>query len=198
MTHSTPLVVDPVSHHDDYRACAVKWWKWLLSIPKSVNPVSDSDGSHAHVMQNNPNFFFLCQTFESADCIPKRSVRVPSGKRIFMPILNWISVNDRNESDEELLRIAHERMDNVGKLEIYINGRQVIDNFQKYRVQSPFFELVLCADNILNVDPQNTRMISDGYWIMLEPISEQITINSFGACSSGATQISANYEITIC
>lgn len=184
-------------HRNEYRKCTVKWWRWLLSIPKSINPASDIDGSCAHVMQNDPKFFFLCQTFESKNYIPQRSIQVPRGRRIFMPLINWLSVKDGNETDEELMSLACERMEKIGKLELYIDGKQILSDIQKYRVRSPFFQFELCADNILGAEARNTRMISDGYWIMLEPVFERFEINSFGACSSGATQICANYNITM-
>lgn len=197
MIQSSILVLDPILHQENYVKSTINWWKWLLSIPKFMNPAFDRDGSSAHILQNDPELFFLCQTFESKNYIPRRSVKVPRGKRIFMPIINWISVRDCNQTDEELIRLANERMDQVGKLEVYVNGRQIIDNFQRFRVQSPVFELELCHDNILDIQPQDTRMISDGYWIMLEPICRQIILNSFGACSSGATHISVCYQMEI-
>ena len=162
------------------------WWKWLLSIPKSRSPVPDRNGSFAHIQQNDPDLFFLCQTFESTNYIPQRSIELPRGKKIFMPILNWLSVKDGNQTDQEMIALANERIGQVGKLEICINGRQIIDDFENYRIRSPFFELALCDDNILDAEPKNTRLLSDGYWVMLEPVSREIKLTSLGACSSGA------------
>jgi hypothetical protein len=192
-----PVVIcEPGSTQYDYSECSVKWWKWLLSIPKSASPAFDNNGSFAHQKQDDP-LFFLCQTVESTDFLPQRVVEVPRGKKIFMPIVNWLSVKDNDQTDEELIALANERMDKVEKLELYINGKQIIDNFVRYRTRSPFFEVTLCDDNILDAEAGNTRLLSDGYWIMLEALSREVRLTTFGACSSGVTRIGVGYHITI-
>src|SRR4029079_15047442 len=45
-----------------------------------------------------------------------------------------------------------------------------LSNISKYRVASPIFNLTLPANNNLGLDPQVTESVSDGYWIILEPL----------------------------
>jgi hypothetical protein len=192
------LICDPYLSQYGYAESSVNWWKWLLSIPKSFSPAFDYRGSFAYLKQNDPSLFFLCQTIETTDSIPQREVIIPYGKKIFMPLINWLSVRDDEQSDEELIALANERMDNIGRIELHINGKQLIDNFPKYRVRSPFFEVILCSENILDVKPGKTRLLSDGYWIMLESaMSKEVTLTTLGACSLGKTQIGVGYHIAI-
>ena len=44
----------------------VEWWKWIIQIPKSINPLFDTDGKNAYLNQIHRKVFFLCQTLESS------------------------------------------------------------------------------------------------------------------------------------
>jgi hypothetical protein len=180
-----------------YGEWSAKWWQWLLSIPKPDNPAFDSTGINANVNQNDPNVFFLCQTYEGVKSIPNRSVKVPAGRSIFMPVINWVSIlHDDGETDQELLAIAKQRMDVVANLEITVNGITINEGLEKYRAQSPFFDVALPEGNIVDSSPGSRRCVADGYWVFLESLDTVRAISSFGSCSSGVTKIGVNYEIT--
>jgi hypothetical protein len=176
---------------------SVKWWQWLLSIQKSVNPAFDVTGDNANLNQNYPDVFFLCQTIEGAKTIPYRKITIAAGQSIFMPIVNWISIlHIDGETDQELLASAKQRMDVIAELEITINEVTIREGLEKYRTQSPFFETALPEDNVLGIDQGPTRCVSDGYWIFLRTCENSIRISSFGSCSSGFTKIGVRYNIT--
>lgn len=199
---SLPISVFPRSSEPfgyTYGIWGARWWQWLLSIPKSHSPAFDSDGSNANVNQNDPNVFFLCQTCEEGTpIIPNRTVSVPAGRSILMPVINWISVlHVDGETDQELRDLAIMRMDVIGNLQIKINGLEVSEGIDEYRAQSPFFESFLPDDNILKLPSGPIRAVSDGYWLFFRPLDVDTKISSFGSCSSGATQIGANYNLLI-
>ena len=75
-----------------YSDWSKRWWIWLLSIPKLLNPSYDNTGANFKEGQSEDKVFFLCQTIESAYSIPHRHISLKSGMCIFMPILNWSSV----------------------------------------------------------------------------------------------------------
>ncbi len=180
-----------------YVEWSIKWWQWLLSIPKSNNPALDSTGVNANVNQSDPNVFFLCQTYEGVKSIPNRSIHVPAGRSVFMPVINWISIlHIDGETDQELVSTAKQRMDVVANLEIIINGTTINKGLEKYRAQSPFFYVVLPEDNIIEYFPGSRRCVSDGYWVFLKSLEKQTRLSSFGSCSSGVTKIGVNYEIS--
>ena len=64
---SLPISIFPIHSKPfgyTYGEWSAMWWQWLLSIPKSKNPALDSTGANAHINQNYPNVFFLCQTYQ--------------------------------------------------------------------------------------------------------------------------------------
>jgi len=196
---SIPLPIFPIDSKPfghTYGEWSARWWQWLLSIPKSRNPAFDSTGAHANIDQNYPNVFFLCQTYEGITSIPNRTVTVRTGRSIFMPIINWVSVlHTDGETDSELVEIANKRMDVVANLQLSINGRTVKEGLEKYRTQSPFFEVTLPENNIIGLSSGPIRAVSDGYWLFLKQLEGDTELTSFGSCSSGATKIGVNYTL---
>jgi hypothetical protein len=181
-----------------YDQWCIKWWTWLLSIPKPINPVSDAEGNFASTNQGNNMVFFLCQTIESCKPLPTREIKIPFGAKIFLPIINWVCFKDNDEQTNEYLKnLAKEKMDRIGKLELYINDKPVSEDLANYRVQPPIFEIDLPENNILGIKPGLTSLVTDGYWILFEPLIQDIGLSSFGSCSLGITEIGVNYNIKL-
>lgn len=180
-----------------YSDWTAKWWQWFLSIPKSSSPALDTTGINANIGQNNPNVFFLCQTYEGVDSTPHREVVIDSDRALFMPVINWISIlNYDGVTEQEIFEKAKERMDVVAKLEMKINEITLSEeDLRKYRVQSPLFDVNLPEGNIMELKPGLVRAVSDGFWIFLEPLNKETSLSSFGSCSSGVTNILVNYHI---
>ena len=173
------------------------WWQWLLTIPKSRNPAMDLSGQNAAIGQPKSNVFFLCQTTENIDQSPTRRVSIPKGTSLFLPVINWVSnFYEHGDSEEDLIKIARERMDIIGNLEFYLNGKSV-QGLEKYRFLSQFFSVDLPSDNIFDLPAGQTRLVSDGYWVFTKPIMMDATIHTFGTCSSGVTKIGINYQIKV-
>lgn len=190
--------IDSYPYGLSYADWSVKWWKWISSIPKESNPTLDWTGVGVHTNQIFNNIFFLCQTYEGVKDTPLRRNKIPKGTSIFMPIINWISIlHQDGETDEELIKIAKNKMDLVGPLEITINDDYVKKGLEKYRVQSPFFEIELPKNNIFGLNSGKRRCISEGYWIFLRPIYQNIILKSFSSCSSGLTTIKVNYDLSV-
>ena len=99
------------------------------------------------------------------------------------------------DSDNELLEIASSKMDVVGPLELTINGITINKGLEKYRIQTPFFEINLPQNNLFDIPSGKRRCVSDGYWIFLYPIYENLRLSSFSSCSSGLTKIKVSYEL---
>ena len=182
-----------------YGEWTVKWWRWILEIPKYNSPLFDPDGKKAYMNQTYGKVFFLCQTLESSEKIPVRTINVPRETSIFMPIINWVSLlHEDGESDEQLLQVARQKMDVVKDLEININDIRLTTNFlKKFRVESPFVDVLLPENNILGFSSGKTRIVSDGYWIFTRPLIHNISVKSNGSCSSGLTRIKVNYNINV-
>ena len=192
-----PIFIYPVDSKPfglTYSEWSVKWWQWILSIPKDQNPAFDDAGAFAGTRQDDSNVFFLCQIIETAKTIPWRTITLPSDKSIFMPIINWISIQVNNEADDEMQRDAQMHTDEMANLQVTLDDIPV-ENLRNYRVLSPFFNVSFPLDNVFNVSPGNHRCVSDGFWLFFRPLKKIAKLSSYGSCSSGLTEISANYYL---
>jgi hypothetical protein len=79
-----------------------------------------------------------------------------------------------------------------------------LPDVQKYRAKSPAFELVLPADNVFGLQQGKTRSVSDGFWIILKPLSagkHEIHFSGsavdFSSTSSLNFATEATYHVTI-
>jgi len=175
---------------------SAKWWQWLLSISKSLNPAMDSSGENASIGQSKSKVFFLCQSIENVKP-PSRKISIRTGTSLFLPIINWISnFYEHGKSEKELIETATEKMDVIGNLRFNLNGIN-IQGLEKYRFRSKFFTVELPQDNILDLPAGKARLISDGYWVFTKPIVTDTRISTFGTCSSGVTKIGVDYSIRV-
>lgn len=190
--------MDSAPYGFNYNEWTQKWWKWLLSIPKTRSPTLDSSGMHSDVRQSFPMVKFLCQTIEGIEEPPSRFATLSSSQSIFMPIINWISISpDDGLNDEDLLKTARQKMDVIKDLKISINGFIFDSGLEKLRSTSPCFDVMLPKNNIFDMAYGLHRAASDGYWLFLKPIKHDLAINTYGSCSRGETVIAVNYNIRI-
>jgi hypothetical protein len=179
-----------------YDQWSVRWWQWIASIPVHRNPAFDVSGEFINVNQQIPNVTFLCQTMEGAEKIPRRVGKIPADNFIFMPIINWISINGVDgETDRELSEIAKKKMDIIDKLELSINDSDYSRGLILNRVITSFFEVNLPENNIFKLDKGKRRCISDGYWVFIHYLSDGLTLSTNSACSSGITRIAIEYDL---
>ena len=68
---------------------AQAWWQWAVGVPAPDNPLLDTTGANAGVNNNGP-VFFVAGVAGSGTVV--RTVTVPSGKPIFVPVVNGFYV----------------------------------------------------------------------------------------------------------
>ena len=167
----------------------VEWWRWVLSIPKESNPGIDATGEKFDTIQNNANVLFLVGTYGG---FARRSHTISAGKAILFPIINFTTsfISDPNlKTESELKSYSKHDIDDIVNKETTIDGIRLQD-VQKYRVQSPIFDVTYPDDNIFGLLSGSTRAVSDGYWVFLKPLSPGIhDIHAAGSCSSGKTRV---------
>jgi hypothetical protein len=158
----------PFGH--SYAEWAAKWWQWAYSIPKSNNPVSDTSGAYCSVGQNG-SIWFLAGTYGGS---ASRSCTIPAGKGIMVPIFNaeGAFAEEKGVSTEEELRaMVKDYIDTTTILEGSVDGIPLKD-IKNYRVESPKFVFNYPNDNVVGLPAGTTsEVVSDGYWIILEPPS---------------------------
>lgn len=174
-----PEIVRPDEHYrgTTYGELTVAWWQWALGIPAAQNPVLDTTGQFASVGQRGP-IWFLAGTF--GDSV-QRTVTIPRGKAIFMPVHNWIfgaSVFDCDPSapgvpcDVPTLRAAAAAATTSAQtVEVSIDGKSV-KHIRNYRAVSPGTFSVTFPQGAALGFPAGTFAphVADGYWLLLEPL----------------------------
>ena len=58
----------------------------------------------------------------------------------------------------------------VRSVELILDGTK-LEDLKDYRVQSPLFDVTLPDNNIFQGKPGPTKAVSDGYWVLLQPLS---------------------------
>lgn len=137
------------------------WWQWLHSVPKNMNPASDSTGQFCCQSQNYSDVWFLAGTL--GDSVMRKCI-IPYGKAILFPIITCIFsfVLDPHLKTEEQLKNAVQRdIDTVENLSLRID-KVKFHELNRFRVVSDPFDDI--------IDGVKTRSVSDGYWIFLKPL----------------------------
>jgi hypothetical protein len=152
-----------------YGEWTAKWWQWAYLMPEANNPMVDDTGKNCANNQTGL-VWFLAGTGGGA---VTRECTIPSDKAILIPIVNVecdSAVDSSLDTEAELRACAKADQDTVIAKEITVDGFN-IGNLDSYRFQSPLFNLTFPENNIAGVAPQTAKAVSDGFWILLEPLS---------------------------
>lgn len=144
-------------------------WQWILSLPSDKSPNNDNTGKNCHQGQTGP-VWYLWSTFGGA---AERSCTIPSDKAIFFPLLSAecsFAEYPQYKTESDLRKCAKDQADKITSMEATIDGRKITD-LQKFRIQSPPFEVTLPKNNVLGSPAGSTKSVSDGFWIMFSPLS---------------------------
>jgi hypothetical protein len=162
-----------------YEQLSIDWWKWVESIPAASNPLNDPSGKNGSIGQSGKVWFLAGSYVGTVEC----NSEIPAGKAIFFPVINIVATKDNTEdfnTIEKLRRASRVLINDVKTKEVIIDGRSLKD-LDEYRVGSkPFvFTKIPISPthhkdttyNLLNLSGP-TPAVSDGYWILLKPLSE--------------------------
>jgi hypothetical protein len=161
-----------------YGDWGAKWWQWLFSLPQDINPLLDITGEDCAQNQSGPVWFLAGTTGGSIE----RTCTIPEGKAILFPVLNFVNVRAApSETEEDLRRIVKDQADKATSLEASVDGAPLQD-LQNYRAESPLFNVTLPEGNILGIPGRSSEAVTDGYWVMLQPLpAGEHTIHFRGA-----------------
>jgi hypothetical protein len=153
-----------------YSDWSIKFWQWFYGIPMSPppHPGDDPTGAACTKSQGGPVWYLS----GSSGSKQTRSCTVPYGKALLLTPIDVecsFAENPTLKTEGELRSCAKSDQDQVNSLKLIVDGVS-LSNISKYRVASPIFNLTLPANNNLGLDPQVTESVSDGYWIILEPL----------------------------
>ena len=167
-----------------YSDWSIKFWQWLFKTPITPppHPGDDSTGAGCTKSQEGPVWYMA----GSSGSEQTRNCIVPHGKALLLTPINVecsFAENPTLKTEAELRSCAKSDQDKVNpsSLKLIVDGIP-LSNVSKYRFASPIFNLTLPENNFLGLDPQVTQAVTDGYWIILEPLSKgNHTIISTGA-----------------
>lgn len=209
-----------------YSEWSAEWWKWQLYLPATDHPAFSTDGANCDAGQSGKVWFltgaFTTEVPENEfNTIVREDCAVPTGRAIFFPIIN-VECSTVEEAPFQLIEegpganvdtCAANFIDSedavVADLAVIIDGKPLEDVYA-YRFQSPVFDFEFSepADNILgvdcdSVDCDNARSVSDGYWILLPPLSKGThSIRFMGSFRDPNTDellfgLDVTYELTV-
>jgi hypothetical protein len=198
-------------HGQTYSQWSEAWWRWVLAIPSDQNPLVDQTGEDAAFGQSGNVWFLAGNTGGTSG----RSVTVPLGKALFVPIFNIIYIgfpcDERNlpgcEIDQAfeaandvagLVALTHPAMDGA-TLVCDLDGTAV-PNLAVHRVESDaIYSLTLAADNVFGYPAGPYHPCVDaGYYVMLAPLSAgSHTLHFAAATSDGSFSLDITYHLTV-
>jgi len=187
-----------------YGELTAKWWQSRLGIASERNPISDTSGEHCSEGQSG-NTWFLDGTFGGP---VDRTCQIPSGKYILFPVMNAMcdyAEYPELKSEPELRKCAIEANDGVTELMVSIDGKRLSESeLRRDKVTSPIFSLTLPEDNILGLPPGETQGVSDGFWVLTDPLTPgdheihfRGVIPDFSAGGTNNFVTEARYHITV-
>jgi len=151
-------------------------WGWTQST--NQHPYLDTDGSWANNGQAGPVFFIAGGFYFGQQ--PARHYSVPQGKYLLLPLVTIyvdnIDVPPPPHSVEELLAIAAAHIDTTTEMHVSIDGMPVSGLFAHRETAPPFTLNFASPDNLFTISSHHDvtglidPAVSDGYWLMLEPL----------------------------
>lgn len=198
------LPVNSNSYGNTYEQWSEKWWQWTISIPAPINPILAPTGFYDASIGQSGNVWFLAGTDNKTGI--ERTVEIPAGKAIFFPIVNVLFFNDNDYSEDYMRDVTKAIIDDTKVLEVTVDGKP-LKNLDNYRVGSDLF-VVKTPENggfIYNPDlktQESYPSVSDGYWIMLKPLSKGVHIISIHGLVVnpeyiGINEVGVKYIITV-
>ena len=187
---------NPPVYGKTYGEWGAEWWTWASSFPSGMNPVQDETGELCDLGQSAP-VWFLAGSFGVTGV--ERSCTVPAGTAIFFPLVNatWVEFpGDEIFTDEDIRYLLATAVGDIAcqlratvdsTIAPIFGGGEVpapVTDWQRpvVRAQSPKYQADLPEGNIFGAPAGlNPRMIAEGYWVMLPPLSpgqHVVTLNA--------------------
>lgn len=148
---------------------AIAWWQWAMHLPDGVRPYQDPSGAQCALAQSGP-VWFLAGT--DGTMRVQRKCVVPQGKYVFLPI---IAVLAHSKPGQPITcQKAHDQVmrtnDHLAQAQVSLDGKAIAD-IAAYRLgQVPCFDAFKHAAYLERHTPYMPAA-TDGYWLMLTPLS---------------------------
>lgn len=156
-----------------YGEWSAKWWQWAFSLPVDQNPFFDEEGECSNGANGQLGPVWFLTGVINVSGTAERDCTVPAGKALFFPIINvecsTLEVPPFHGDNEAELRACAMGF-HFGDVFAEIDG-VAVQNLVSYLKDSPLFTFTVPPDNVLGVDPGTGQSVSNGYYLMLAPLS---------------------------
>ena len=166
-----------------------RWWQSALQVPYTTqSPLTDPTGARASRGDVGPVTFLYGGSSPDPVTNISRSATIRDDF-VFFPVLNAFftktSLDDPATTEADLRAMAVQSIDEARSLYATIDGVPVPQSeLLEHREASPVFTLDLPADNIFSefgLPAEHIDLtVSDGYWLMLEPLGPGRHTLAFG------------------
>jgi hypothetical protein len=151
------------------------FWKWVISLPKNMNPWNDPTGKNCAngQLEMNSSVFYL--SGNGGGKTLDRTCKVPAGKGLFIPV-SPMEISDKevpNASVERLHDIAKKDQDSVTSLSLKIGDKEYsLDDLKKYRIHPGDFQVIFPENAIFGATAGPSKAAADGYYVITEPLEK--------------------------
>ncbi|QLQ31492.1 MAG: hypothetical protein HZT40_07680 [Candidatus Thiothrix singaporensis] len=155
------------------------WWQWTYTMPREVNPVRDLTGEHCQEGQKG-GVWFLAGGYGSSKI--SRKCEIPKNDYIFFPIINMLYYprGDAQILCESVKRNAALNNDKLLSIEVSLDGMVAMNPAHTRMSSDNCFDLMGGIPSDQH-PPKIFPSATDGYWVMLKPLSEGKHILKFNA-----------------
>ena len=178
-----------------YKDWTERWWQWFLNMTEDEVPTQDNTGAKCNLKQSG-EVWFLAGTWNGVE---SRKCNIPEGKAVLLPMATTAcSVNEQDclhYSDSELRNYAISGNDGT-LMEVSIDGKRIGDI---PRITTDFFNATYPVGNAVKAIPGTARVISDGYYVFLEPLAKgnhNIHFKVSQPLAAGSTQAEIVMDVT--
>lgn len=148
------------------------WWNWVVKEGFATNPLTDTTGAFANLNQTEPVFFLAGNLGDSTPFV--RNFTVPTDKYLLLPIVNYVFwAPEDGATENDIRNRSKTNVDSTTALKFELDGT-LLANPTSYREASPVGGFTLNFGPLLNeigLSNMPRLAVSDGYWVMLEPLS---------------------------
>ena len=151
------------------------FWKWVISLPKNMNPWDDPTGKNCAngQLEMNSSVFYL--SGNGGGKTLDRTCKVPAGKGLFIPV-SPMEISDKevpNASVERLHDIAKKDQDSVTSLSLKIGDKEYsLEDLKKYRIHPGDFQVIFPENAIFGATAGPSKAAADGYYVITEPLKK--------------------------
>lgn len=171
--------VGGISQEDWSRA----WWQWAGSFSRQDSPVADRTGELCGEKQKGP-VWFLAGTYGTQRTL--RNCRVPSGKYLFFPLINYVVMpsQDRSMTCASAMETARRITDDPAALILEVDGVRVSNLATARQATKKCFDMGALTEARYKIFPS----AANGYYVMLKPLSPGTHVLNFGGALPGVLQ----------